>query len=193
MSDPLSGLRPLLRRSGPGGSDQCLVAQIRRDLRSGFVRTQRRGDTGIGYTLGSLLGLAESNDPGTNFRRIEIKAWRIDQTHSAQRKPMNLFLKEPHWFDRGTRVERIKRFGYLDGSQRPAWYQTVTTRENLPGLRLQTDDRATTLLLLHHADAIGQWHYAHPSGRTTTEECSDLWRFRKAGPQGSTGPQTFRV
>ena len=52
-----------------------------------------------------------------------------------------------------------QRFGYLDGSQRPAWYQTVTTRENLPGLRLQTDDRATTLLLLHHADAIGQWHY----------------------------------
>ena len=72
---------------------------------------------------------------------------------------MNLFLKEPHWFDSGTGIPRIRRFGYLDGSQRPAWYQTVTTREKLPGLRLQADDRASTLLLLHNADAIGQWPY----------------------------------
>jgi len=52
-----------------------------------------------------------------------------------------------------------QRFGYLDGSQRPAWYQTVTTRENLLGLRLQTDDHASTPLLLHYRLLLGpqQW------------------------------------
>jgi len=59
----------------------------------------------MGYRLVSLQGLPESNGPGPDFRGIDIKAWRIDPNHSVQRTPMNLFLQEPEWFDRGTRVE----------------------------------------------------------------------------------------
>jgi hypothetical protein len=133
----------------------------------GFVPTQRRGATGVGHTLEALLGLTENNDPRGDFRGIEVKAWRATSERADRRRPMNLFLKEPQWQDRGTTAERIERFGYVDTKGHFAWYQSVTYRENSGGLKLQRDDRAESLLLLDDADAIGYWPYAVLEKRLT--------------------------
>jgi len=126
----------------------------------GFVQTRRAGDTGVGHTLEVLLGLTENNDPGGDFRGIEVKSWRIGAHGTNLRRPMNLFLKEPNWLDRSSATDRIKQYGYLDNKGRPAWYQSVTSRENSEGLCLQRDDSRNLLLLLDEADAIGCWPYA---------------------------------
>jgi len=131
----------------------------------GFVSTRRAGDTGIGHTLESLLGLAENNSPGGDFLGMEVKAWRMEPHGTNRRRPMNLFLKEPKWLDQGSAAERIKRFGYRDKQQRPAWYQSVTCRENSEGLCLQRDDTNSLLLLLDEADAIAGWRYDVLAGR----------------------------
>ncbi len=125
----------------------------------GFVPTLRAGDTGVGHTLEALLGLTENNDPGGDFHGMEVKAWRIAAQGTNLRRPMNLFLKEPQWLDRDSVASRIERFGYLDKNNRPAWYQSVTCRENSEGLCLQRDDDHAVLLLLDEADAIACWPY----------------------------------
>ena len=43
-----------------------------------FVQSMRKGDTGIGYTLESLLGIKENNVPLADLGDIELKAYRKD-------------------------------------------------------------------------------------------------------------------
>ena len=44
----------------------------------GFVPTLRRGSTGIGYTLETMLEIEENNSPGGDFMGMELKAFRDD-------------------------------------------------------------------------------------------------------------------
>lgn len=56
----------------------------------GFVKTHRAGDTGIGKTLEDLLGIAENNIAGPNFRGYELKSSRKDSDTM-----LTLFTKAP--------------------------------------------------------------------------------------------------
>jgi len=47
-------------------SYQELIEKLKELKRRGFVRTHRRGDTGIGKTLEDVLGIQENNVPGPN-------------------------------------------------------------------------------------------------------------------------------
>lgn len=155
----------------------------------GFVPTLRAGDTGVGYTLEALLGLTENNHPGGDFRGMEVKAWRMEAHGTNGRRPMNLFLKEPQWLDRDCAADRIRRFGYRDKQQRPAWYQSVTCRENSEGLCLQRDDSNGMLLLLDEADAIASWRYDVLAGRLAEKHSQAV--FVGAETQGRGSSEQF--
>ena len=45
----------------------------------GWIDTLREGDTGIGYTFESLLGIRENNDQKADFKGIEIKCKGIKE------------------------------------------------------------------------------------------------------------------
>ncbi len=90
----------------------------------GFVPTRRAGDTGVGHTLESLLGLSENNDPGGDFLGMEVKAWRLGAHGTNRRRPMNLFLKEPQWL-----IARRQQTALSD-------LDTVTENIVLPGISL---------------------------------------------------------
>lgn len=124
----------------------------------GFVTTMRPGPTGIGYTLESLLGIAENNSPRGDFRGMEIKAHRL-RIGQSERGKANLFLKEPVWSDPQTTAERIRRFGYRRDDGRCCWYQSVTSQVNERGLQL-TVDRRRQQVELRRADAvIATWSF----------------------------------
>jgi len=42
----------------------------------GYIKTHRKGNTGIGKTLEDLLGITENNIPGPNTAMIELKSAR---------------------------------------------------------------------------------------------------------------------
>ena len=44
----------------------------------GFVRSERLGATGIGYTLETLLGISENNDAKPDIEGAELKAHRTN-------------------------------------------------------------------------------------------------------------------
>lgn len=43
----------------------------------GFIKTHRRGRTGIGKTLEDLLGIKENNIPGPDLTNVELKSARM--------------------------------------------------------------------------------------------------------------------
>lgn len=125
----------------------------------GFVRTLRPGSTGVGYTLETLLGIKENNQPQGDLRGMEIKAYRDAELAFDDREKMNLFLKEPEWLDGNTSAERILAYGYQDKTGRRAWYQSVTVSENTTRLRLRANIRQRRIELLRKGQVIAFWPF----------------------------------
>lgn len=129
----------------------------------GFTPALRRGSTGIGFTLETLLGIKENNSPQGDFLGIELKSQRGGSFRSSSSKKMNLFLKEPRWLDGLSHKERIPKYGYVDDNGRTALYSTATSRENSHGLKLTPARRE--LLLSFRGDPVASWPYETLEGR----------------------------
>ena len=123
----------------------------------GFVKTLRPGDTGVGYTLETLLEIPENNSPRGDFQGMEIKAYRDSETEFDDQEKMNLFLKEPEWLDGLTTAERIQQYGYKDPNGRQAWYLSVTSRKNEANLRLVVTGQGDVLELHRNDLPIARW------------------------------------
>lgn len=123
----------------------------------GWVTTRRAGDTGVGYTLESLLGVPENNLPLGDFHGMEVKAYRDAEAEFDDNEKMNLFLKEPAWVDGLNSADRVRQYGYRDENNRQAWYLSVTSSVNEAGLKLSVDSDRTQLQLSRHDILIGSW------------------------------------
>ena len=127
--------------------------------RRGFVKTRRSGSTGVGFTLETLLNIAENNSPRGDLLGMEIKAFRDNEDQLDDHDKMNLFLKEPEWLDGKSSAERIRDYGYIDDNGRPSWYQAVTAKTNSKGLRLVVHRPSKHVQLLRRNTLIGQWTF----------------------------------
>ena len=72
-----------------------------------FVQSLRKGDTGIGYTLESLLGIEENNIPLADLGEIELKAYRKDSGSM-----LTLFTCEPKPVGGERDKMLLREFGY---------------------------------------------------------------------------------
>ena len=123
----------------------------------GFTPSLRTGSTGIGYTLETLLGVEENNEPTGDFLGMELKAHRGRDLDELSSKKMNLFLKEPVWTDGLSHRERIPKYGYVDGNGRVALYSTATSQENSHGLRLVPNHGQQRLELHVKGQSVAWW------------------------------------
>ena len=77
-----------------GKSKEELFEKMRDISKLGFVKTKRPGDTGVGYTLETLLGIQANSSQTPDYKGIEIKSGRI-ATHTTGRT--TLFSQVPNW------------------------------------------------------------------------------------------------
>jgi hypothetical protein len=68
----------------------------------GWIDTMRAGDTGIGYTFETLLGIEENNDQTADFKGIEIKCQGMKEGDIAGFGKINLFQAAPVWTVKST-------------------------------------------------------------------------------------------
>jgi len=103
------------------------------------------GDTAVGMTLLSLLGIPYSSVSKPAFKGISISARRGTKAKDINR--VNLFAKVPDWTISQCKSSReiVERFGYdRDGGRK--LYCTVRSRQaNAQGLRLEIDRDAGRL------------------------------------------------
>jgi len=97
-----------------------LLEKIREISSMGFIQTMRPGDTGIGYTFESLLGIKANNSVKPDYKGIEIKTKRDDRLSHRT----TLFSKTPDW-----RKSRLK--GSLDLLQTRGKYSEARSRLQL--------------------------------------------------------------
>ena len=130
----------------------------------GFVQTRRKGPTGIGYTLESLLELTENNLPIPDIGgRVEVKA-----TRSNTNNLITLFtFNKSVWHHRQKDI--VSRWGYWDDEKgRQALYTTVSALEpNRLGFQLSVSNDATSLSLNHVPSncLLATWDMFHIVGK----------------------------
>jgi len=186
---------PLLAQDRPATDvqrdvlDQFLV-RFDRISAQGFVKTRRTGDTGVGYTLESLLELKENNSPRGDFLGMEVKAYRDSEEEFDDHEKMNLFLKEPQWIDGLKSAERVRQYGYRDPNGRQAWYLSVTCKVNDAGLQLQVNEQCDSLTLLRHDQPIGNWSVETLQQRLTEKHAHSV--FVAAETRGEGKDEEFR-
>ena len=129
----------------------------------GFVPSERRGSTGVGYTLERCLGLTENNLPIPDIGgRVEVKATRRGTSNL-----ITLFTLNRRAWQMPLR-DVINEFGYVDDRGRHALYSTVSaTNVNRQGLQLAVDPNAQSVEILHvpSGTKIAIWDMYHVVGK----------------------------
>lgn len=128
-----------------------LARKIQNVKELGWVRTARRGPTGIGHTLEGLLGYAENNISIPDWGVFEVKATRKDQ-----RNLITLISKVPKLAEGITSRKLITEHGYWDRKmERQALYCTVSaTDANSLGWRMTIDPLQTRIAFEHRGQAM---------------------------------------
>lgn len=117
---------------------QTLQKKLRKIKSLGFVKTHRKGDTGIGKTLEDLLGIKENNIPLPDIgENAELKAYRKNAVSM-----LTLFTLEPR--PRGGDRDRmlLDNFGYSKRKNKRSkeLHSTLSCRRyNNQGLKIRIE------------------------------------------------------
>lgn len=123
----------------------------------GWIDSLREGDTGIGYTFESLLGIQENNDKRADFRGIEIKCKGSKEGASSVSGKLNLFQQGPVWTPRRSNKQVIRLMGKAGEDGLYKCHSQLTTIENNLGLYLAVHGGDQRIDLLKQADTLGYW------------------------------------
>ena len=131
----------------------------------GFIKTYRRGPTGIGYTLEQELQLDENNlsipDIGG---RVELKANRKKSSSMVTLFTFNRSVWQM------SQKEVIKKFGYVDEKGRKALYATIFHGTTNPlGLEIKIEKEDHKIHLYNKNQCIGTWSVFTIVGKFVTK------------------------
>ncbi len=89
-----------------------IILKLKNLKNRGYIKTHRKGPTGIGKTLEDLLGICENNIPGPDIgEEIELKSARKNASSMV-----TLFTKSP--LPRRANSYLLKEFGYVTPGSR---------------------------------------------------------------------------
>lgn len=117
-----------------------LITKLRKIARHGLLKSEVVGDTGIGRTIESALGIKMNSLKTPDYRGIEIKSFR----EAKQKNRKNLFAQVPDWSlsNLKSSAEILDYFGYEAGKNIKKLYVTVKAiTPNAQSLYLRIDDR----------------------------------------------------
>ncbi len=122
-------------------------AQVKK---KGWVRSKRKGPTGIGQTLEQLLGIEENNIALPDLGSVELKAHRIG---SSSMITLFTFNKKA-W--KMNPLAAVKKYGTRDDDGRLGMYFTMARTPNSMGLFLNVDE--TTISVRHvSGEIVAEW------------------------------------
>jgi hypothetical protein len=122
----------------------------------GWIDTLRVGDTGIGYTFETLVGIEENNDQHADFKGIEVKC-KLKKDLRPTGGKINLFQMGPAWADKQRGIERLRRMGQVDPCGYYRCHSQVTTTANNLGLWLQVQPSSGDIDLNKGLECLGIW------------------------------------
>ncbi|MBI5402581.1 MAG: hypothetical protein HY959_04220 [Ignavibacteriae bacterium] len=108
--------------------------------KKGYVKSHRKGPTGIGHTLEQELGMKENNIALPDIKGAELKAHRSGATSMITLFTFNrkCWIMKP--------LEAIKKYGSKDSNGRIGLYYTMSFKPNSAGLFLDVEKDKISIL-----------------------------------------------
>ena len=113
----------------------------------GYHPTVCKGDTGIGATLESLLGIKANSRKTPDYKGIEIKASRHNPDRTRAKNRVNLFSQVPDWENSGIKkaINMLRSYGYEKDGRLQLYCTLNAIRPNPQKLMLSVDDNIQIL------------------------------------------------
>lgn len=116
--------------------------------------TQRKGDTGIGYTLETMLGIVANSSKKPDYKGIEIKSGRAAKTRTT------LFAQVADWSISPCKksAEILDKYGYARDEDFKLYCTVSTLRENPQGLSFRYEENKDDLQEWYKkSDLVAVW------------------------------------
>lgn len=191
-STPLGSIAAQLRKAIDPAVVE-LLDMIQEISRRGFIPTLRPGDTGIGMTLETHLGIAANASKAPDYKGIEIKAKRL-----RGKKPnrVTLFSQVPNWSlsPINSAWNLLSTYGYQRSGKLRLNHEINATAPNSLGFQLEVD-AGKDWLKQNHVDVIKDvkrhvvtWEMEHLRKRLAEKHPQTFWvgaqcRGRGAGEE----------
>jgi hypothetical protein len=121
-----------------------LVIMLKDINHSGYIETLRDGDTGVGFTFESSIGIEANSNKAPDYKGIEIKCSRSQQLKKQRRVStgkQTLFSLVPNWGNVGSRKGLVEEYGRPDEKRdRIGLYCTIKVVKNSYNLRLEISE-----------------------------------------------------
>lgn len=126
-----------------------LIGSLQQLSSVGYIKTHRKGNTGIGKTLEDILGITENNVQGPDTGNIEIKSARRSSS-----SPLTLFTKEPPKSRRPIwKKDLVRMRGYIDDKGRDA-LKVKLKYGSINSCDLKVDENDMCLLVKDSSDTV---------------------------------------
>ncbi len=153
IKNPNTPLGAIALAARPGLSQEAgELLELLRDIGArGWIPTMRPGDTGIGMTLETLLGIEANSSQLPDFKGIEIKAKRAGR---KRKNRVNLFSQVPNWkaSPLGSSKALLDAHGY-EVSGRRQLYCTISGKMPNPNGFILSVDGDKDWLRQNHVEA----------------------------------------
>ncbi len=137
-----------LRKIGDGNrlTANELLAQLREIASMGALPAVCAGDTAVGRTIETALGIPMNSKKAPDFKGIEIKSGRIPSAGRGTRQ--TLFACVPDWnlSPCKSSAEILNQFGYERNGRRQLYCTVSTLQPNSQGLQLKVDSSLAHLV-----------------------------------------------
>lgn len=129
----------------------------------GFIKTLKAGDTGVGFTFESLLGIAANSSQEPDYKGIEIKCSRSKQPKEKRKATsgkQTLFTLIPNWGDLENRRNLVAIYGIMDPvRKRKGLYCTIKIEPNSYGFYLVVNRTAEKISVMQHGKEVVSYEF----------------------------------
>jgi hypothetical protein len=159
-------------------------------LAGNWVPSLRPGDTGVGYTLETMLGIKANNSSLPDIGGVELKSYRR-QRGTGSNKLITLFSKTPQWLAEWRPRDVVKQLGYYDEQEaRQELNCTISTTRNTLGFSLNIETDASRVNLRHKTEDLAFYRFAILEERLRKKHRATL--FVRASSRGAGRDEEFR-
>lgn len=157
-----------------------LLEKVREICEMGYVTTLRAGDTGVGFTLETLLGISANSSKAPDYKGIEIKTGRT-RSHKSGRT--TIFSQVPNW-----RISRLKGSKELlrdrgrfneDKQRRQLFHEMSVIKINSYDLQLRIDKGLDQLTQIYTGDTVPvvdvRWNFDKLVERLVSKHKETFW------------------
>ena len=128
-----------------------LYSSFKKIAEMGFIESMRPGDTGIGFTLETLLGIKENSDSAPDLGTHELKSTRKG---SQSLQTLFTYATKEHW--KLSKSQVLLRYGKISKEgEELSVYNSITKKPNKNGFYFKTTEEH---LIVKNADTeILRW------------------------------------